>query len=63
MAAETLGVSRATADKWLRRYRAEDVAGLEDRSARPLRRPRSLDEREVRRILRFRRRLRVVPTA
>jgi len=61
IAAETLGVSRATAYKWLRRYRVEGLAGLEDRSARPLRRPRSLDEREVRRILRFRRRLRVGP--
>jgi transposase len=61
IAAETLGVSRATAYKWLRRYRIEGLAGLEDRSPRPLRRPRSLDEREVRRILRFRRRLRVGP--
>ncbi len=38
--AETLGVSRATAYKWLRRYRAEGLAGLEDRSARPRRTPR-----------------------
>ena len=60
-AAETLGVSRATAYKWLRRYRDEGAAGLEDRSARPLRRPRALTEREVRRILRLRRRLRVGP--
>ena len=41
-AAEQLGVSRATAYKWLRRYRAEGAAGLEDRSARPHRRPRAL---------------------
>ena len=61
IAAETLGVSRATAYKWLRRYRVEGLVGLEDRSARPLRRPRSLDEREVRRILRLRRRLRIGP--
>ena len=61
MAAETLGVSRATAYKWLRRYRAEGLAGLEDRSARPRRTPRALDERSVRRILRLRRRLRVGP--
>lgn len=40
-AAEMLGVSRATAYKWLRRYRAEGEAGLEDRSARPHRRPRA----------------------
>lgn len=60
-AAEMLGVSRATAYKWLRRYRAEGEAGLEDRSARPHHRPRALTEREVRRILVVRRRLRVGP--
>jgi len=60
-AAEMLGVSRATAYKWLRRYRDEGAAGLEDRSARPRRRPRALPEREVRRILLARRRLRVGP--
>jgi transposase InsO family protein len=60
-AAEMLGVSRATAYKWLRRYRAEGQAGLEDRSARPLHRPRALPEREVRRILVVRRRLRIGP--
>jgi transposase InsO family protein len=60
-AAEMLGVSRATAYKWLRRYREEGAAGLEDRSARPHRRPRALPEREVRRILVARRRLRIGP--
>jgi transposase InsO family protein len=60
-AAETVGVSRATAYKWLRRYRAEGSAGLEDRSARPHRRPRALSDRQVRRILLARRRLRVGP--
>lgn len=60
-AAEMLGVSRATAYKWLRRYRTEGPAGLEDRSARPRRRPRALTERQVRRILVARRRLRVGP--
>lgn len=60
-AAETLGVSRATAYKWLRRYRAEGPAGLEDRSARPHRRPQALSDREIRRILLARRRLRVGP--
>lgn len=34
---------------------------LEDRSARPLRRPRAMPERGVRRVLRLRRRLRVGP--
>ena len=59
--AEMLGVSRATAYKWLRRFRAEGLAGLEDRSARPHRRPRALSDREIRRILLARRRLRVGP--
>ena len=60
-AAEMLGVSRATAYKWLRRYRDEGAAGLDDRSARPHHRPRALPQREVRRILLERRRLRVGP--
>ena len=60
-AAEMVGVSRATAYKWLRRYRSEGFAGLEDRPPRPRRRPRALPEREVRRILLARRRLRVGP--
>jgi len=34
-AAESLGVSRATAYKWLARYRTEGRAGLADRSSRP----------------------------
>jgi transposase InsO family protein len=33
--AAEMGVSRATADKWLARYRAEGSAGLLDRSSRP----------------------------
>ena len=40
--AEQLGISRATAYKWVRRYRAEGEAGLEDRSSRPRRSPRRL---------------------
>jgi transposase InsO family protein len=60
-AAEMVGVSRATAYKWLRRYRSEGLPGLADRSARPLRMPRSLSPRAVRRIIRARRRLRVGP--
>jgi transposase len=38
-AAESLGVSRATAYKWLGRYRAEGRGGLADRSSRPRRCP------------------------
>jgi transposase InsO family protein len=40
--AEQLGISRATAYKWVRRYRAEGEAGLRDRSSRPHRSPRRL---------------------
>jgi transposase InsO family protein len=40
--AEQLGISRATAYKWARRYRAEGEAGLFDRSSRPRRSPRRL---------------------
>jgi transposase InsO family protein len=39
VAAESMGVSRETAYRWLRRYRVEGVAGLEDRSSRPYRSP------------------------
>jgi transposase InsO family protein len=42
--AEQLGVSRATAYKWVRRFGAEGEAGLADRSSRPLRSPRRLPE-------------------
>ena len=40
--AEQLGISRATAYKWIRRHRTEGPAGLEDRSSRPRRSPRQL---------------------
>jgi transposase InsO family protein len=60
-AAESLGVSRATAHKWLRRFREEGIEGLEDRSSAPRHRPRSLPARDVERILRARRRLKVGP--
>ena len=41
-AAESLGVSRATAHKWLGRFREEEIGGLQDRSSAPVRRPRAL---------------------
>ena len=53
-AAEMSGVSRATAHKWLRRYRDGGLEALEDRSSAPRRRPRALSERQVRRICRAR---------
>ncbi|QCD58312.1 IS481 family transposase [Streptomyces hawaiiensis] len=48
--AAELGVSRATAHKWVRRWRAEGSAGLADRSSRPLTTPQrtpAATEREV----------------
>lgn len=42
--ADQLGISRATAYKWVRRYRAEGETGLLDRSSRPHRSPRRLSE-------------------
>jgi hypothetical protein len=44
------GISRATAHKWLRRFRKEGPAGLVDRSSAPYRSPNALSGREVRRI-------------
>jgi transposase InsO family protein len=60
-AAEALGVSRATAYKWLRRYRALGQAGLADRSSRPHRCPHALTAPRVRRVLAARRRHRQGP--
>ena len=37
--AREFGVSIKTVNKWLRRYRAEGICGLSDRSSRPRRRP------------------------
>jgi transposase InsO family protein len=44
-------VSRSTAYKWLRRYREEGRAGLEDRSSRPRRSPRALPATDIEAIL------------
>ncbi len=60
-AAKQLGVSRATAYKWLRRYRAEGQAGLLDRRSRPHRSPRRLADDQVSAILRARTRRRYGP--
>lgn len=43
-AAQELGVSIKTADKWLRRYREEGVEGLKDRGSRPQRMPQATAE-------------------
>jgi transposase InsO family protein len=60
-AAASLGVSRATAYKWLARYRTHGQAGLADRSSRPHRCPHALPAAQVRRVLRARRRHRQGP--
>jgi transposase InsO family protein len=59
--AKAAGVSRATAHKWVRRYREEGLLGLEDRSSRARRCPHALPARQVQRILRARRRLKQGP--
>jgi transposase InsO family protein len=61
LAAESLGVSRATAYKWLDRYRAEGSAGLADRPSRPHHCPHALPASQVRRVLAARRRRRQGP--
>ena len=60
-AAEAMGVSRATAYKWLRRFDAEGPSGLRDRSSRPLRSPRRLSPRQEQRIVRLRQRKKAGP--
>src|SRR5919198_1481445 len=60
-AAESLGVSRTCAHRWLARYRTEGEAGLEDRSSRPRSSPTTLSEQEETAILKARRELRQGP--
>jgi transposase InsO family protein len=50
-AAEAQGISRATAYKWIRRFRTEGSPGLADRTSRPHRSPRATPAAEVARIL------------
>ena len=50
-AAEAAGVTRQTATKWVRRYRADGVAGLDDQSSRPHRSPRALPAETIAAIL------------
>ncbi len=50
-AAEAQNVSRTTIHKWVRRYRTEGDAGLEDRSSRPRRSPRLTPPELVQAIL------------
>lgn len=60
-AARAQGISRATGYKWVRRFRAEGVAGLTDRTSRPHRSPRRTSAAEVARIVAARSELRWGP--
>lgn len=60
-AARTLGISRATVYKWLRRYREEGVEGLRDRSSRAHRCRHALRPEQVRLVLLARRYYRYGP--
>jgi len=55
-AARAAGVCPATARKWLKRYRAEGVAGLQDRSSRPARLRNPTPDETAARIIALRRR-------
>lgn len=59
--AEQLGISRATGYKWVRRYRADGLPGLEDRSCRPHRSPRRSSDEVTAAIIRARARRRYGP--
>jgi transposase InsO family protein len=48
---EAYGISRPTGDKWIRRYEAEGVQGLADRSRAPRRRPNATAEALRQRIV------------
>ena len=54
-AAASMGISRDRAYVWWRRYQAEGVAGLEDRSSRPHRSPTRTRPSRERRIIQLRR--------
>jgi len=60
-AAEALGVSRATAYKWVGRYRQHGLAGLADRPSRPRTCPHALTPDQVARVLAARRQHRQGP--
>jgi transposase InsO family protein len=59
--AEQLGISRATAHKWVRRYRVDGLPGLEDRSSRPHHSPRRSSDEAIAAIISARARRRYGP--
>lgn len=60
-AAAMAGVSRQTIYKWLRRFREEGLAGLEDRTSRPRRCPHQTPEERERQVIEVRREIRRGP--
>ncbi len=54
-AAAERGLSRQSAGKWVRRYREAGVEGLQDRSSRPRRSPRSTSKELIQRVEQLRR--------
>jgi transposase len=54
--ADSLGISRRTVCKWLKRWREEGEAGLRDRSSAPQRSPNKLAEARVAAVVHLRRR-------
>jgi transposase InsO family protein len=54
-AAAAFNVSSKTASKWARRYRQQGMAGLKDRSSRPLQSPRKTSSSLLERVLALRR--------
>lgn len=54
-AADAAGVSRTCVYRWITRFREEGIAGLEDRSSAPRRRPHAMPRREIERIIKARR--------
>ena len=59
--AAQMGCSRQTVHKWVKRFDAEGVVGLEDRSSRPARSPAKVSARAEKRICGLRRRRRWGP--
>ena len=53
--AQAMGISLTTLKKWVRRYRAEGAAGLQDRSSRPRRSPRALSAQRCEEVIQLRR--------
>ena len=59
--AKELGISRQCAHRWITRFQSEGVAGLQDRSSRPLRSPNQTPIEIEARVLGLRAQLRVGP--